>query len=236
MKLGASPFHFWFTQILEGITWFNSLILITWQKITPLILLSYCYNYYLIIFTIILSRIFGAIGGLNQISLRKLIAYSSINHLRWIIIAIIINENLLIFYFIIYSFLNFIICILFYLTNSFFLNQLFYLNYNSLIKFFIFLNLLSLGGLPPFLGFLPKWIIINYLINYNIFILSFILIISALISLYYYIRISYSAFLINYLKLKWLKINFNNKINLFIILTLLSFIRLILRTILLYLN
>nr|YP_009333619.1 NADH dehydrogenase subunit 2 [Thitarodes sejilaensis]ANM47902.1 NADH dehydrogenase subunit 2 [Thitarodes sejilaensis] len=236
MKMGAAPFHFWFTQILEGMTWFNSFILMTWQKITPLILLSYCYNYYFMFFTIILSSIFGAIGGLNQTSLRKLMAYSSINHLSWMITAMIISENLFIFYLMIYFFLNFIMCMMFYLTNLFFFNQLFYLNYYSMIKFFIFLNLLSLGGLPPFLGFLPKWLIINYLINYNMFMLSFILIMSTLITLYYYIRISYSTFLMNYLKLKWFKINFNNKINLLMILILLSLISLILSTILFYLN
>nr|YP_009045655.1 NADH dehydrogenase subunit 2 [Napialus hunanensis]AIC37448.1 NADH dehydrogenase subunit 2 [Napialus hunanensis] len=236
MKLGASPFHFWFTQILEGMSWFNSLILMTWQKITPLILLSYCYNYQFMIFSIILSSMFGAIGGLNQISLRKLMAYSSINHLGWMITTLIINENLFIFYLIIYFFLNFTICMMFYLTNTFFLNQLFYLNYLPLIKFFIFLNLLSLGGLPPFLGFLSKWLVINYLINYNLFFLSFILIMSALILLYYYIRISYSAFLMNSLKLKWFKINFNNKIIIFIIFIMLSLISLILSTLLIYLN
>nr|QAY82079.1 NADH dehydrogenase subunit 2 [Endoclita minanus] len=236
MKMGASPFHFWFTQILEGMTWFNSLILMTWQKITPLILLSYCYNYYLMIFTIILSSMFGAIGGLNQISLRKLMAYSSINHLSWMIMALIINENLFLFYLMIYFFLNFIMCMMFYLTNSFFLNQLFYLNYLPLIKFFIFLNLLSLGGLPPFLGFLSKWMVINYLIMSNMYMMSFLLIMFTLISLYYYVRISYSAFLMNYLKIKWFKLNINNKFNLFMIFTLMSLISLILSTILFYLN
>nr|YP_009555371.1 NADH dehydrogenase subunit 2 [Triodia sylvina]AZU95908.1 NADH dehydrogenase subunit 2 [Triodia sylvina] len=236
MKLGASPFHFWFTQILEGMTWFNSLILMTWQKITPLILLSYCYNYYFLILSIILSSMFGAIGGLNQISLRKLMAYSSINHLSWMMMSLIMNENLFFFYLLIYFFLNFIMCMLFYLTNSFFLNQLFYLNYSPKIKFFIFLNLLSLGGLPPFLGFLPKWLMINYLVNFNMLMLSFILIMTTLISLFYYIRIFYSAFLMNYLKLKWFKIKINNKINLFMILTFLSLISLFLSTILLYLN
>nr|YP_009244976.1 NADH dehydrogenase subunit 2 [Endoclita signifer]AMR73720.1 NADH dehydrogenase subunit 2 [Endoclita signifer] len=236
MKMGASPFHFWFTQIMEGMMWFNSLILMTWQKITPLILLSYCYNYQFMIFSIILSSMFGSIGGLNQISLRKLMAYSSINHLSWMITALIINENLFLFYLVIYFFLNFIMCMMFYMTNSFFLNQLFYLNYLPLIKFFIFLNLLSLGGLPPFLGFLSKWMVINYLIMSNMYMLSFLLIMFTLISLYYYIRISYSAFFMNYLKIKWFKLNINNKFNLFMIFTLMSLISLILSTILFYLN
>lgn len=235
IKIGRVPFHFWFPNIIEGLSWLNSFILITWQKITPLILLSYYINNYFINIIVILNVIIGAIGGLNQTSLRKLIAFSSINNLGWIIISISIRETLWIFYFSLYSFIIRIICFFFYILNIFFINQLFINNINFIIKINILINFLSLGGLPPFIGFFPKWIIINFLINNNIYLITFIFIIIRLIILFFYIRIRYSAIIFNYIKNKWFKINIKNKY--FLIINFFSFfsiIGIILRTLFFY--
>lgn len=205
LKRGSAPFHFWFPNVMEGLSWLNALILITWQKIAPLILISYIIFKPLIITRIILSSLIGALGGLNQTSLRKLIAYSSINHLGWILAAIY-NSNLLwITYFIFYSFLTFSIIFIFNMFKTSHINQLFSLFFHSkVIKFFLFFNLLSLGGLPPFLGFFPKWIVIQSLtINNQLFLLTFIVLIT-LITLYFYMRLCYRAFILNYHENNWL--------------------------------
>jgi NADH-ubiquinone oxidoreductase chain 2 len=158
-------------------------------------------------------------------------AFSSINNLGWILSAILIRENLWIFYLFIYSFLIRIICILFQILNLFFINQLFTININSIIKISLIINFLSLGGLPPFIGFFPKWIIINFLINKKIFIITFIFIIIRLIILFFYIRIIYSSFIFNYIKLKWFKIIIKNNIITFInLFSLISFLGIIFRT------
>nr|ARI46952.1 NADH dehydrogenase subunit 2 [Kunugia undans] len=222
MKMGSAPFHFWFPNIVEGMSWFNNFILMSWQKITPMILLSYYMNNNFLSIMMIFNVMIGAIGGLNQTSLRKLMAYSSINNLGWMIFAIMISENLWIFYFIIYSFLISIMIFMFYTLNMFFINQLFINNMNSMIKINLFINFLSLGGLPPFIGFLPKWIIINFLINNKMFLLSFIFIMMSLIMLFFYIRIIYSSLMFNYIKLKWFKIYIKN--NFFLFINFLSFI------------
>nr|YP_010238441.1 NADH dehydrogenase subunit 2 [Ostrinia kasmirica]QTE20488.1 NADH dehydrogenase subunit 2 [Ostrinia kasmirica] len=221
MKMGSAPFHFWFPNIIEGLSWFNSFILMTWQKISPMILLSYWYNNNFLILIIILNSIIGAIGGLNQTSIRKLMTFSSINNLSWMMSAMMISENLWMFYFFMYSFLISILCLLFSMINMFFINQLFFFNINYLIKLSLLINFLSLGGLPPFMGFLPKWIIINFMLNSNLYFLTFILIMMSLILLFFYIRILYSSFMFNYLKLKWIKIKIKN--NMFKIMNLLSF-------------
>lgn len=225
IKIGSSPFHFWFPNIVEGLSWFNNFILITWQKISPIIILSYYFNKNFIIFIIIINVIVGAIGGLNQTSLRKLMAFSSINNLSWILFAIIIAENLWLFYLFIYSFIIRIICFIFYILNIFYINQLFINNINSLIKINLIINFLSLGGLPPFLGFFPKWIIINFLIKSQIFFLTFIILIITLIILFFYIRIIYSSFIYNYFKNKWIKIFIKNKN--FLLINFLSFFSLL---------
>nr|QAX27887.1 NADH dehydrogenase subunit 2 [Chilo suppressalis] len=211
MKMGSAPFHFWFPNIVEGMSWFNNFLLMSWQKISPIILLSYYFNKNFLIFIIMINAIIGAIGGLNQTSLRKLMAFSSINNLSWMLSSIMISENLWIFYFLFYCMLISIMCFTFYMLNLFFFNQLFFINFNYMIKLNLLINFLSLGGLPPFIGFFPKWIIINFLMNNNFILINFILIMSSLIMLFFYIRIIYSSFMFNYLKLKWINNYVKNK-------------------------
>nr|YP_010271079.1 NADH dehydrogenase subunit 2 [Athyma zeroca]UJY98850.1 NADH dehydrogenase subunit 2 [Athyma zeroca] len=216
MKMGSIPFHFWFPNIMEGLSWFNCFILMTWQKITPMILLSYYFNLNFMYFIMIFNVLIGAIGSFNQTSLRKLMAFSSINNLGWMISSMIISENLWFIYFIFYSIFSFIMCFLFYIINIFYINQLFFFNMNFLIKISIMINFLSLGGLPPFLGFFPKWLVINFLLNNNFFIISFMFIMTSLILLFVYIRIIYSSLLFFSFKLKWFKIFIKNNSLIFI--------------------
>nr|AEZ35033.1 NADH dehydrogenase subunit 2 [Amiota sinuata]AEZ35034.1 NADH dehydrogenase subunit 2 [Amiota sinuata]AEZ35035.1 NADH dehydrogenase subunit 2 [Amiota sinuata] len=212
MKSGAAPFHFWFPNLMEGLSWMNALILMTWQKIAPLMLISYLNIKELLMISIIMSVVIGALGGLNQTSLRKLMAFSSINHLGWMLSALNISELVWMLYFSFYAFLSTILLFMFNIFKSYHLNQLFSLYFNSkILKFTLFMNFLSLGGLPPFLGFLPKWIVIQQLSFNNQMMLLVILMISTLITLFFYLRICYSAFMLNYYENNWLiSMNFNN--------------------------
>nr|QGX06872.1 NADH dehydrogenase subunit 2 [Mycalesis francisca] len=228
MKMGATPFHFWFPNIMEGLSWLNCFILMTWQKITPMILLSYYFNMKFLMFVMILNVLIGAIGGFNQTSLRKLMAFSSINNLGWMLSALLISNNLWTIYFFLYSFLISMMCFLFYMLNIFYINQMFNFNINFSIKFFIMINFLSLGGLPPFLGFFPKWLIINFLIMNKLYIICFFFVFMSLIMLMFYIRIIYSSFMFFSFKFKWFKIftknNFLILINFFNFISLLGMI------------
>nr|YP_009493371.1 NADH dehydrogenase subunit 2 [Lyonetia clerkella]AWK29926.1 NADH dehydrogenase subunit 2 [Lyonetia clerkella] len=206
MKMGSAPFHFWIANIMEGLNWMNCFILMSWQKIAPMILISYYYNSMFLTIISIMNALIGAINGINQISLRKILAFSSINNLGWMIASIMISENLWMIYFLIYSILNTILCFMFYSINSFFINQIFFFKLNNMIKLIMFFNMMSLGGLPPFLGFFSKWMVINYLILNNFLLMIFFLIMSSLIMLFFYLRIMYASFMFNYMKLKWFKI------------------------------
>lgn len=205
LKIGAAPFHFWFPGVIEGLNWINSLTLITWQKIAPLILLSY--NLTINTFTaliIVVSVLIGSLGGLNQTSLRKILAYSSINHLGWLIAALALGENLWNMYFIIYSFLSRVIIFILQTFKLFHINQIFSMNFSSpLVKFAIFTSFLSLGGLPPFLGFLPKWIIIQSIVEANLILLISTIVVLTLLTLFYYLRLTFGAFIITYSETLW---------------------------------
>nr|ABN72881.1 NADH dehydrogenase subunit 2 [Drosophila bifasciata] len=214
LKSGAAPFHFWFPNMMEGLTWMNALMLMTWQKIAPLMLISYLDIKNLLLMSVILSVIIGAIGGLNQTSLRKLMAFSSINHLGWMLMSLMISESIWLIYFMFYSFLSFILTFMFNIFKLFHLNQLFSWFVNSkILKFTLFMNFLSLGGLPPFLGFLPKWLVIQQLSLCNQYFTLLIMMMSTLITLYFYLRICYSAFMLNYYENNWTNSTQFNNIN-----------------------
>nr|YP_010610604.1 NADH dehydrogenase subunit 2 [Thereuopoda clunifera]WAP91268.1 NADH dehydrogenase subunit 2 [Thereuopoda clunifera] len=207
LKLGAAPFHFWFPPTAEGLSWFNCMILLTWQKIAPLFVMM-SFNSPIIILLATFSSIIGAVGSLNQTSLRKLMAYSSINHMGWIFASMFINNKLMLTYFIIYCSLSLLIMMILNFFKIMHINQIQNTN-NTFTNFFIMLNLMSLGGLPPFLGFLPKWLTLNYLMNDNQFFLALILVFSTLITLYVYIRLMYPSLSIFTASNSW----FNNKLN-----------------------
>nr|YP_009349987.1 NADH dehydrogenase subunit 2 [Hexacentrus unicolor]AQM40161.1 NADH dehydrogenase subunit 2 [Hexacentrus unicolor] len=221
LKMGAAPFHFWFPGTMEGLNWFNCFTLMTWQKIAPLMLLSYLIQLNLFTIVVILSSILiGSIGGLNQTSLRKLMAYSSINHLGWMIGGMLTGENVWEMYFMVYSFLSFSIIYIFNSFQIFHINQNFLtMNNNHTVKFCLFILLLSLGGLPPFLGFLPKWIIIQTMAEMNLLFLITFMAVTTLITLFYYLRLTFTAFLLSHSELKW---NLSDSVNLIKLTTLLT--------------
>lgn len=224
-KLGIAPFHFWFPEVLEGIRWVNSLLLLTWQKISPLTILSMIFHSKRLIFLAITSAIVGAISGFNQTSIRKILAFSSISHLGWITRIIYVNSNLWILYFTIYCLTRFILCFSFWLFNLNFFSQLSLIqNLNE--KIIICINILSLGGLPPLLGFLPKWVAIITLKNR--FPILTILIISRLITLYFYTRLCFRTFTLFLQSITWFqKKTYSKNFSLVSIFTLFSLIGII---------
>nr|AKN78897.1 NADH dehydrogenase subunit 2 [Chromatomyia horticola] len=205
MKMGAAPFHFWFPNVMQGLSWMNSLILMTWQKIAPFLLTSYVLHKPTIIFCAIASAILGAVGGLNQTSLFKLMAYSSINNISWMLMSMLKSEFIWLSYFLFYCFLTFTLVLMFNMFNISHINQLTTFSMKSMtFKFIVFMNLLSLGGLPPFLGFAPKWLVIQSLTMNNQLITVMILIISSLITLFFYLRLCYTSFMLNHSEINWM--------------------------------
>nr|UGS80165.1 NADH dehydrogenase subunit 2 [Anomopsocus sp. AnspLA] len=214
IKLAAAPFHQWFIDIMNNISWLLCYLVSTLQKITPLVVLMYIsLNYKFMVLFIIFSSLIGSIGGLNQIFLKKILAYSSVNHLGWLLASLQISKMITLMYLIFYMFMNAFIMWVFNMNNIFQINQV-----NNKMMFISFsLCLMSLAGLPPFIGFLPKLIVIKLLITNNMLMMSSLLILTALITLYYYLRISFTVFLLNSFSQKWINNNFYFKNNFFII-------------------
>nr|URH16723.1 NADH dehydrogenase subunit 2 [Dentispicotermes sp. n. 2 SH-2021a] len=219
LKSGAAPLHWWFPGVMEGLSWENCALLMTIQKAAPLMLLSYLIEVNAFTLMIIITSTFvGSIGGLNQTSMRKILTYSSINHTGWMLIALTTSENLWMIYFMIYSTLALTVVSAIKLSEVSFINQTMMTNKeNKMMKFMMFTSLLSLGGLPPFLGFLPKWFVIQAMIANSMAPLATVVVVTSLITLYYYLKISYSSFMILNTEPKWNlmshKINTSKKIS-----------------------
>nr|AAK30322.1 NADH dehydrogenase subunit 2 [Salamandra salamandra]ACO05626.1 NADH dehydrogenase subunit 2 [Salamandra salamandra] len=196
MKLGIAPFHLWLPDVLQGLNLMTGLILSTWQKLAPmalLILINHQLNSSLLVMMAILSTIIGGWGGLNQVQMRKIMAYSSIAHLGWMILILTFSPILTI--------LNLMIYIL--LTTSMFMMMinLCSTNINKLatswlktptISASMMITLMALGGLPPTSGFLPKWLILQEMTKQHMSLISTIMAMSALLSLFFYLRLSYT--------------------------------------------
>nr|AWV84082.1 NADH dehydrogenase subunit 2 [Tettigades sp. 1 PL2017]AWV84095.1 NADH dehydrogenase subunit 2 [Tettigades sp. 1 PL2017] len=202
IKIGCPPFHMWFPSVMEGLSWKNCFILSTIQKFTPMVLISYMSMSLMMVF-IIMACIWGSIGGLSYSSLRKIIAYSSIYNLGWIIGGINMFMHSWFIYFLIYSLTLSMLCYLFSLNNLNYLNQ-FFLIYNNFYSWLIMMVLfMSMGGLPPFLGFIPKMFMVYSLVNSEFYMMCMFLLMSALVVLFFYLRVVFTGLMINSLSLKF---------------------------------
>lgn len=192
IKLGAAPFHFWFPAVSAGIGWGQNFILITLQKIGPLVLLNYVWGLSpMLIILVALRTYVGRVGGLNQTSLRKLLAYSSINHLGWIMVGSCFGLKFTIVYFIIYMVSNLTLVGGLYTGGFYYLSQVYYYRGSQFNIILFLVNWLSFGGLPPFIGFFGKWLLINLMIRGGLSFLCTFILGMRLISLYYYTRVCY---------------------------------------------
>nr|YP_010722338.1 NADH dehydrogenase subunit 2 [Jonas distinctus]WDV10180.1 NADH dehydrogenase subunit 2 [Jonas distinctus]WOR86764.1 NADH dehydrogenase subunit 2 [Jonas distinctus] len=201
MKLGAAPLHFWFPTIIQGLYWPQAILLMTIQKLAPMFLISYLmFNNLLIYLTFlssILCALMGALGGLNVMKLPKIMAFSSINHMAWMMIGIALNDTSWILYFLLYSIISSSVIMMFYLFKAYSLSHLMMSNHhNPLILLSTPIALLSLGGLPPFTGFFPKLLMMQTMINNMVLVPLFFLLFSTLITLYFYTRIIISFLLL----------------------------------------
>nr|YP_010172665.1 NADH dehydrogenase subunit 2 [Mnais tenuis]QSH89862.1 NADH dehydrogenase subunit 2 [Mnais tenuis] len=204
MKMGAAPFHFWFPAVMQGLSWGGCLLLMTWQKIAPMIMMSYQLKPSIMMNMIVtISVITGAVGGIAQTSIRKMFAYSSISHLGWLIMALMMSNNYWMMYFTMYVVMSAATVTIFSKNEAYYLTQVFNMKTEMGIKMMMFITMLSLGGMPPFTGFVPKWIIIQNMISSQMYMMTFIMVMTTLITLYMYMRLTYSALTFNSQGTQW---------------------------------
>nr|YP_010950047.1 NADH dehydrogenase subunit 2 [Bathyraja parmifera]WMI35951.1 NADH dehydrogenase subunit 2 [Bathyraja parmifera] len=195
LKIGLVPMHFWLPEVLQGLNLTTGLILSTWQKLAPFAILLQLYpllNPNILITMGIASIIVGGWGGLNQTQLRKILAYSSIAHLGWMVTIIHFSPELTLLNLIIYMMMTTSMFLIFNSLNSMKINSMsISMTKSPLLSIMALMILLSLGGLPPLSGFMPKWLILQELTKQDLFIPATIMALATLLSLFFYLRLCY---------------------------------------------
>nr|UFA45992.1 NADH dehydrogenase subunit 2 [Anolis valencienni] len=197
MKLGLVPMHFWLPEVLQGSTMTTALIIITWQKLAPMALIYLNINNLsttVLILLGLLSSIIGGWGGLNQTQTRKIMAFSSIAHLGWMITVSSIMTNIMIMNLMIYLIMSTaLFCSLILSKSKTIQDTTVAWTLSPTLTSTMMILLLSLGGLPPLTGFMPKWLILEELIIQNLIPTATTLAVSTLLSLFFYLRLAYTT-------------------------------------------
>nr|UFA45939.1 NADH dehydrogenase subunit 2 [Anolis valencienni] len=197
MKLGLVPMHFWLPEVLQGSTMTTALIIVTWQKLAPMALIYLTINNLSTMILILLglmSSIIGGWGGLNQTQTRKIMAFSSIAHLGWMITVSSIMINIMIMNLIIYLIMTTALFYSLILSKSKTIQDTTTAwTLSPTLTTMMMILLLSLGGLPPLTGFMPKWLILEELVIQNLIPAATTLAVSALLSLFFYLRLAYTT-------------------------------------------
>nr|AFP82405.1 NADH dehydrogenase subunit 2 [Sclerurus albigularis] len=197
IKLGLVPFHFWFPEVLQGSSLMTGLLLATVMKFPPMtlfLLTSSSLNPILLTIMAIISTALGGWAGLNQTQTRKILAFSSISHLGWMTATILYNPKLSLMTFYLYCMMTAAIFLTLKTTKI--------LKLSSMMTAWtkipplngaLLLALLSLAGLPPLTGFLPKWLIIHELTKQEMTPTATIIALLSLLGLFFYLRLAYCA-------------------------------------------
>nr|AFX65363.1 NADH dehydrogenase subunit 2 [Thamnolaea cinnamomeiventris] len=197
MKLGLAPFHFWFPEVLQGTSLITGLLLSTAMKLPPITLLymtSQSLNPTLLTIMAILSAALGGWMGLNQTQIRKILAFSSISHLGWTAIIIVYSPKLALLNFYLYTLMTAAVFLALNSINTLKLSTLMTTwTKTPALSAALMLTLLSLAGLPPLTGFLPKWLIIEELTKQGMVPGATIIALLSLLSLFFYLRLAYCA-------------------------------------------
>jgi len=216
-KLALAPFHFWAPDVYEGAPLASTVIFSILPKtalvyffIKWLLILGTSFSSIFILLEIsaILSLVFGIGFALQQKRLKRLMVYSSVGQLGFVVAALAIptlNTLISVLFFLVIYLLS---ALIFWLNLSTFygfqkairifytekLSTLFLTSFSNLFKVnkvwsFSFLILFfSIAGLPPFAGFFAKIFIIFSLIDANHFALGLLVLLISLISAFYYLR------------------------------------------------
>lgn len=205
-KLGLFPLHFWIPDIYEGSSIEILSLLNTLPKISIISLfIDLNVSNSLVIYTGLLSIVIGALAGVNQTKVKRLLGYSGISHLGFIIFTLSIQTwfslELALLYLTLY--IVSILGVLILMNNTLFSKDLYIIELGGLIYSFPVITVawsllfLSIAGLPPLTGFLIKWWVVWEAISNNYLIVGFIMVLVSSISIAYYLRISKILFFQN---------------------------------------
>jgi NADH-quinone oxidoreductase subunit N len=210
-KIGAAPFHMWAPDVYEGSPISSTIFFAIIPKIALFAIFLRLFQSIFFTFTdtfvfclctfSLFSVIVGALGALQQKKLKRLLAYSSISHVGYLLLAFASNSleatEALFFYLIIYTITSFCIWSIVLSLNSSqnkdknktITDLTVIASQNPLLGFTSLLAFFSLAGIPPLVGFYAKMQIFIFTLGSSLFFFSFVAILFSVISCFFYIRL-----------------------------------------------
>jgi NADH-quinone oxidoreductase subunit N len=152
----------------------------------------------LLIICALLSIIVGSLGAINQTKIKRLLAYSAIGHMGFMLIGLstgaldgLFATFIYIIIYMITSFNTFAFVLSFTSSNSTsFISQLGGLSrLNPVLAFTFTLGLFSMAGIPPLAGFFSKYLVLLSAFHQQLYFVAFIAILFSVIASFYYIRL-----------------------------------------------
>lgn len=208
-KLGAVPFHMWVPDVYEGAPTPVVLFLGTAPKVAGLALvfrlltealpsLSSHWQQMLIVVAV-LSMALGNLGAIVQSNLKRMLAYSSIAHMGYMMLGLVTATSqgygAALFYMITYALMTLaafgLVAIMDYSGyEASKIDDLRGLNTrNPWLALMMLFTMFSLAGVPPIVGFMAKVAVIEALIGVNLVWLAAVALLFSIIGAYYYIRV-----------------------------------------------
>ncbi len=206
-KIAAAPFHVWSPDVYEGAPLNSTIIFVILPKVVLLILLFRIlyYSFFsffedfqsLLILSGTLSVLIGSFMALRQKRLKRLLIYSSISHVGFLLLGCatgtILGLTSVIYYIIFYLITSVLVWgVLALLTNNtaLYITDLAVLaRTNPVLGFTLAVGLFSLAGIPPLVGFSMKFFIFSAAINAHLYMASAIIIVLSVLGAFYYLRV-----------------------------------------------
>jgi NADH-ubiquinone oxidoreductase chain 2 len=182
IKMGAAPLHNWSIPVGIICSPLNIILFLTIQKIFPFFIIKRYSNFFFYFFLLFLiwGVLWGATQNISQRIFKNIIIISRISQLSWLLFRLI-NLTVWETYFIFY------LCILVSIKKFFKKNLLRLFSQKN--NFLIIILFITLGGLPPFIGFFPKVIVIKISLILTLGIILSIILFFSLLDLYVYLRL-----------------------------------------------
>ena len=208
-KLGAVPFHMWVPDVYQGSPTSVTMFLSTVPKIAAIALLirllidglGDLQHYWsdLLMIIAVLSIALGSLVALMQSNIKRMLAYSTISHIGFVLLGfvtgVVEGYGAAVFYILVYILMSLAAfgSIIALNKSGFEADQI--SDYQGLSKhspwfaLIILVVMLSMAGVPPFIGFYSKLFILQQVIAEGYVILAVIAVVFAVISAYYYLQI-----------------------------------------------
>ena len=214
LKISAAPFHMWTPDVYQGAPTIVTAFLSTAPKVAVfgvlIRLLVFPFGEIivdwgkLVIILSISSMVIGSLGAIMQKDIKRLMAYSTINHIGFILMGLIPGSEdgitAISIYLILYVTMNLGVFLFILNMQRDQINVSAIKDLSGLYKTepvmagSLAIILFSMAGIPPLAGFLGKLLILNIVIDSNLFYLATIAVITSVIAAFYYIRLIKSIF------------------------------------------